>query len=314
MPATPSSELPKIVVICGPTGVGKTGFAIALAQHLGAEIVGADSMQIYRWMDIGTAKPTPAEQAAVRHHMVDIIPPDWNFDAADYARQADEIVHRIARQSVLPLVVGGTGLYIKALLFGLFETQKPDEAVRERLRAQARQQGGAALHDRLQARDPQSAARIHPNDTFRVIRALEVLELTGRPLSQHLDDHGFARPRFDALKIGLSLPRDQLYARIERRVAQMLSEGLEDEVRGLLARGFSPELKSMQSLGYRHMIDHLAGRTDCEETMRLLRRDHRRYAKRQLTWFRADPQIHWLEPGGHAAALDLITAFLGRIK
>ena len=304
------TELPKLVVICGPTGVGKTGFAVELARHLPAEIVGADSMQIYRLLTIGTAKPNPLERAAVRHHLVDVVSPDQPFDAADYARLADPIVRDIVGRGSVPLVVGGTGLYIKALLFGLFESVKPEPTVRERLRSQAALQGSAALHDLLRSRDPQAAGRIHPNDALRIVRALEVMELTGRPLSQHHSEHGFARPRFNALKIGLTLPREQLYGRIDRRVEQMLAEGLEQEVRDLLSLGFSPELKAMQSLGYRHMIDHLSGRTDREETERLLKRDHRRYAKRQLTWFRADPDIHWLEPVDHAAALNLIAAFL----
>jgi tRNA dimethylallyltransferase len=305
-----SADLPKIVVVCGPTGVGKTGFAIALARRLGAEIVGADSMQVYRCMDIGTAKPTPSEQAAIRHHMVGIISPDRPFDAADYARTADPIVRNLSSRAVLPLVVGGTGLYIKALLFGLFEARKPDKAIRERLHTQAARQGGVILHARLRALDPETAARLHPNDTLRIVRALEIIESTGRPLSQHQAEHGFARPRFDSLKIGLTLPREELYARIDRRVEQMLAEGLEGEVRGLLSQGFSPELKSMQSLGYRHMTNYLAGLTDRVETVRLLKRDHRRYAKRQLTWFRADPQIHWLDPADTEAAVALISGFV----
>lgn len=303
------SLLPKIVVIAGPTGVGKTDFAVHLAQKLRAEIVGADSMQIYREMEIGTAKPTPAEREAVRHHMVDIVPPDHSFDAADYAREADRVIQYLHERSILPLVVGGTGLYIKALLLGLFDTPKPDEALRERLRTEARQKGGESLHRRLQNLDPEAAARIHPNDTMRLVRALEIAELTGRPLSQHHAGHGFSRPRFDTLKIGLTLPREILYARIDRRVEQMVADGLEEEVRSLLARGYAPELKSMQALGYRHMVAFLQGRVDRTETERTLKRDHRHYAKRQLTWFKADPEFHWLSPAEAPNALELISTF-----
>ena len=304
------SVVQKIVVVCGPTGVGKTGFAIELARRFSGQIVGADSMQIYRRMTIGTAKPTAEEQAAVRHHLVDFLEPDQPFDAAAYAREADKVLAALDAQNILPMVVGGTGLYIKALLYGLFDSRPVDPELRRDLRRQAEKEGPEALHRQLARKDPPSAARIHPNDTYRIIRALEILATTGQPLSELRHGHGFAKPRYTALQIGLDMPRDALYHRIDQRVELMLSQGLEQEVRALLEQGFDPNLKSMQSLGYRHMVAYLQKRTDRQETVRTLKRDHRRYAKRQLTWFRADPGVHWVQAGDVRRAEEMIRAFL----
>ena len=300
----------KIVVVCGPTGIGKTGFAIALARQFNAEIVGADSMQIYRRMDIGTAKPTPEEKAAAPHHLVDVVEPDDTFDAAAYVRMADDIITHLAGRKVLPLVVGGTGLYIKTLVYGLFKGRSTDSTLRRKLMDQAEQAGSAALHARLAGKDPAAAARIHVNDSYRIIRALEIIETTGRPVSDQFERHGFARARYEALQIGLHMPRQALYDRIDKRVDMMVAQGLEAEVRRLLRDGYSPELKSMQSLGYRHMADFIQGRLAWDEALRTLKRDHRRYAKRQMTWFRAVPDIHWLEPGERARAQTMVRDFL----
>jgi len=300
----------QIIIICGPTGVGKTSFAIRLAREFGGHIVGADSMQIYRHMDIGTAKPTTEEKSAVPHHMVDIVDPDQSFDAAAYGERAGLIIQTLLSNKTVPFVVGGTGLYIKALQYGLFESRTSDMKVRTLLKAQLAEQGTAAMHARLTIQDPQSAARIHVNDVYRILRALEVIALTGQPISAHQQAHGFRQARYSALCIGLDMPRPQLYARIELRVDAMIAEGLLKEVRGLLARGYDPGLKSMQSLGYRHMIDFIQGRTDWEQTIAALKRDHRRYAKRQLTWFRADPTIQWLAPDQVADAKDMVKAFI----
>jgi tRNA dimethylallyltransferase len=300
----------KVIVICGPTGVGKTAFAINLAQHFGGEIVGADSMQIYRGMDIGTAKPTAAEQAAVSHHMVDIVDPRDNFDAAEYGRLAEACVIKMISDGKTPFVVGGTGLYIRALIYGLAEAASSNTEIRNRLETELARNGSQSMHHRLNRVDPQSAQRIHPNDAFRILRALEVFHLTGRPLTAHHADHGFARPRFHTLQIGLTLPRPELYARIDSRVDAMLAQGLEAEVRALLEKGIDPRLKSMQALGYRHMIDYLQGRLQWDETVRTLKRDHRRYAKRQMTWFGADNQVQWLQPDQFRDAVALVEKFL----
>ncbi|MCP4746557.1 MAG: tRNA (adenosine(37)-N6)-dimethylallyltransferase MiaA [Desulfobacteraceae bacterium] len=301
---------PKIIVVCGPTAVGKTGFAISLAKRFRAEIVGADSMQIYKYMDIGTAKPTQAEQAQVRHHMVDVVSPDQPFDAVEYARLADEVICNLAGNNIIPFIVGGTGLYVKALIFGLFENQKNDLQLRGKLKCQAQEKGPAHMHALLAQKDPEAAERIHPNDTYRIIRALEVVTQSGKPISVLHADHGFDQPRYQVLKIGLSMPRPDLYERINKRVDLMLEDGLEEEVRHLLAQGFSPDSKAMGSLGYRHMAAYLKGQWSKDEMVRLLKRDHRRYAKRQMTWFLADPSIQWVTSGEIDLAQTAIDEFL----
>ncbi len=298
----------KIIVICGPTGIGKTGFAIQLAKKFDTEIVGGDSMQIYRHLDIGTAKPDARERAMARHHMVDVADPDEDFDAARFARMADQIIDGLDAQGKTAIVAGGTGFYLKALLHGLFRGRAANPEVVANLEAEAAD--GTDLHARLQGLDPASAARIHPNDLFRVVRALEVVETTGRPISSLQQDHGFGEERYQSLKFGLYMDREKLYQRIEKRVDIMLEQGLVDEVRGLIDRGYSPDLKSMQSIGYRHMCDYLSGKFTYEDSVRLLKRDTRRYAKRQFTWFRREKEMVWLEPGETERAADLVTEFL----
>ena len=300
----------KLIVICGPTGSGKTGFAINLARQFNGEIVGADSVQIYRHMNIGTAKPTPAEQAAAPHHMIDIVDPDRDFDAAAYAKMATGIIRRIIARGRTVFVVGGTGFYIKALIHGLFDQGPSDPVVRRRLKRQAESEGTAVLTRRLQKIDRAAAERIHPNDTYRIIRALEVFEVTGEPLTIFQQRHGFREQRFTPLNIGLSWPRPVLYDRINRRVDMMMSQGFEDEVRQLLAGGYGSDLKSMQSLGYRHLAAVIRGDAELADALVTLKRDHRRYAKRQLTWFGAQTSVHWLAPDQTAMAGELIGAFL----
>ena len=309
MNAPSAIEAPKIVVIVGPTGSGKTGFAIGLARRFNGEIVGADSMQIYRCMDIGTAKPTPAEQAAAPHHMIDIVDPDQDFDAATYAKMATDIIFQIISRGRTAFVVGGTGFYIKALIHGLFEEGPSDPAVRRRLRQQVESEGAAALARRLQKIDYAAAEKIHPNDTYRIIRALEVFEVTGEPLTVFQQRHGFREQRFNTLELGLTWPRPVLYDRINQRVEVMMAQGFLDEVRQLLASGYGMDLKSMQSLGYRHLAAVIKGDSRLADAVTTLKRDHRRYAKRQLTWFGARQSVHWLTPDQTASAGDLIRAF-----
>jgi tRNA dimethylallyltransferase len=301
---------PDIVVICGPTGIGKTTAAITLAEACSGEIVGADSMQIYRLMEIGNAKPTPEEQARIPHHLIDIITPEIPFDAARYEKMAREIISDLHGRGKLPIVAGGTGFYIKALTQGLFDTIPHDPEVRQRLKKEADTLGGDALHERLSACDPETARKLHPNDTYRVVRALEVFETTGKPLSSHHRGHRFSGRPFRQLKLGLTMPRETLYERINTRVDQMLQAGLLDEVRNLLEKGYGPELKSMQSIGYRHMVDFIFGRLDWQEAVRTMKRDTRRYAKRQMVWFKADPDIHWLAPDELVEMRRLVEEFL----
>jgi tRNA dimethylallyltransferase len=247
-------------------------------------------------MDIGTAKPTAAEQARVVHHMVDFVEPDESFDAAQYAARAREKIIELDQQHITPFVVGGTGLYIKALLYGLFDEKVSDPEIRARLKAETDARGIQSLYERLGRLDPETASRLHPNDRYRILRALEVIAATGQTISKHHKKHGFFHQPFESLKIGLEMDRTLLYERINRRVDAMISAGFLDEVKGLMARGYSTNLKPMQSIGYRHMVDYIEGRLNWDECVRTLKRDHRRYAKRQLTWFGADPEIIWKEP------------------
>ena len=300
----------KLIVICGPTGVGKTTLSLEMADRFNGGIIGADSMQIYRYMDIGTAKPTRAEQARIPHYMIDVVNPDVDYDAARYLREAREAADDLCKQGRIPFVVGGTGFYIKALLYGLFDGAPTNPAIREQLRTDAKTEGGQALHRRLVAADPDSASRIHENDTYRVIRALEVYEHTGGPLSRYQDSHQFADDPFDGLTICLNRDREILYERIDRRVEQMMEDGLVDEVKHLLEMGYSEKHRPMQALGYRHALDFLAGRTPYEEMVDTLKRDTRHYAKRQLTWFRKDKKIHWHSPDDIEAVAERIGRFL----
>jgi tRNA dimethylallyltransferase len=301
---------PKIIVICGPTGIGKTSVGIGLAEKLGGEIISADSMQIYRYMDIGTAKPTADEQDRVRHYMIDIVDPDEDFDAVQFSQMAREKVVQLHQKGGLPVVVGGTGLYIKALLQGLFESNPVDPEIRKRLKQETVEIGSHALHDRLKQIDPDSAERLHPNDAYRIVRALETIAATGRSISEHHQDHGFADAPFDALKIGLQMDRQKLYDRIDRRVDIMIAAGLLDEVKKLLGRGYTADLKSMQSIGYRHMAAFIDGSLPWDECVRILKRDTRRFAKRQFTWFGANHQIQWFEPDQLNEMLELVEGFL----
>ena len=305
---------PNIIVICGPTGLGKTSVSIELAIDFHGEIIGADSMQIYRYMDIGTAKPTLNEQARVPYHLIDIVDPDDPFDAAGFAKMAGEMIMKLHAEGIVPFVVGGTGLYIKSLVHGLSNAGPADTDIRKRLKEVELLHGSGFLYEKLSKCDPEAAERIHPNDTYRIIRALEVYEATGMAISQYSKDHRFENRRFNVLKIGLHIERETLYERINQRVDAMIAAGLVDEVKMLLNRGYSEDLKSMQSIGYRHMIDFIKGRITWEETLRTLKRDTRRYAKRQMTWFKADPEIVWAEPEQLDYIKEMIKNFLQGAK
>lgn len=300
----------KIIVICGPTGIGKTGFAIELAKLFNGEIVGADSMQIYKQMDIGTAKPDIDEQKMAVHHLINMVDPDEDFNAGQYIRFADRVIKDIGRRNKLPIVAGGTGLYIKALLYGLFQSRKADPAILSKLSKELEEFGSEFLYEKFKKVDPLLAKKIHPNDSFRVINALEVYASTGIIKSEQLKEHGFKDDRYSYLKIGLFMDRQKLYDRINYRVDIMMNQGLLNEVKTLLKNGYTSDLKSMQSIGYKHVCDYFNNITDYEETIRLLKRDTRRYAKRQFTWFRKEKGITWLEPNEIEKASQLIIDFL----
>jgi tRNA dimethylallyltransferase len=306
-----SRKLP-IVVIAGPTGAGKTGLAIELAARFDAQIISADAVAVYRGMDIGTAKPDHEERSRIPHHLIDILNPDEPYDAARFAGDVSAIIQNLAKEGKNAFVVGGTGLYIKALLYGLMEKGRSDKTVRDRLRCELEQKGAKAMHERLAALDPAAAQRIHVNDAFRIVRAMEICELTGRPAAALRDEHGFSRPRYRALFFCLKLDRQTLYGRINRRVEQMVAQGLVGEVRSLMDKGCGPELKSMQAIGYRHMVRHVLGEISLDEAVSLTQRDTRRFAKRQLTWFAAMPGITWVEPDKAELMAELIAAHLNK--
>jgi len=288
-------ERPPVIVICGPTASGKTSLALELANGLDVEIISADSRQVYRGMDIGTAKATPQERSRVPHHLIDVVNPDQDFTTADFVRLGHEAVGFIHRRGRLPLVVGGTGLYIRTLTEGLLPAPGQDKELRRQLHALEEAEGVGGLHRRLQQIDPALAARLHPRDRVRVIRAIEVFTLSGRRLSALQEEHAFGDHPFRLLKFGLAPEREELYRHIDSRVESMLAAGLRDEVRDLLAKGYGPALKSMQTIGYREIVRHLEGVLSLDEAVALIQRSTRQYAKRQLTWFHKDKSIIWVD-------------------
>ena len=298
---------PRLVVIVGPTASGKSRLALDLARAAGGEVVSADSQQVYRGMDIGTGKVSPAERALVPHHLIDVCEPDEEMTAARWSQLADRAIAGAAARGVPVVVAGGTGLYVRALLLGLFAGPPADPALRARLRAE----GMPALRRRLEEADPASAARIDPNDEKRTIRALEVLELTGEPMSRHQarHDHRTVAPRYPARVIGLDPPRDELYRRIDSRVNDMMAAGLVDEVRRLRAAGHGPDLRSQLAIGYAEVHRHLDGVLPLGETIRLIQRNSRHYARRQRGWYRGDPAVEW-HPEPRAVAIDDLERYL----
>lgn len=284
-----------IVVLLGPTAVGKSAVAVRLALALQTEVLAADSRQVYRRMDIATDKPTEAERRGVPHGLIDLVDPETPFNVGQYRREAVREIARLHAAGKVPLIVGGTGLYVRALVRGLCEGPPSDPAVRARLETEAERLGPVALHRRLAERDPATAARLHPNDRVKVLRALEVHAQLGRPLSSLHERHAFADRPYAALLLGLNRNRQELYRRIEARVDVMLARGLVEETSRLLAAGYRRELGSMKGLGYKQMAGFLAGEYSYEEAVRRLKRDTRQFAKRQLTWFRKEPGIRWFD-------------------
>ncbi len=280
-----------MVILAGPTASGKTSLAMELAARISAEIVNADSMQVYRRMEIGTAKPTLHERRIVPHHLIDIADPDEPFDAARYLKSAAPTIKEIQERGKLPLVVGGTGLYIRVLTRGLCQGPPGDPEVKRKLVEAEKTKGLGELYLELSRIDPESAARIHQNDRQRIIRALEVFHIGGKPLSALQERHGFREMLYPAIKVFINRERAELYERIDRRVDRMIEAGFQSEVEGLLAMGYSAELKSMQSIGYRQMCAHIAGKISIEDAAIEIKRETRRYAKRQITWFGADREF-----------------------
>jgi tRNA dimethylallyltransferase len=298
-------KLNPLIVLVGPTASGKTEVAMAMAKKIGAEIISADSRQVYKGMDIGTAKPRgrwkkskTVRQFLVKdifHHMIDVVRPDEEFDAGKYKEQTDKIIKEIYARGHLPLLAGGTGLYVKAVVDGLCPSPPVDKKLREKLQKMAAKYGKMYLYRRLKKIDPGSAARIHPQNLVKILRALEVYDSSRIPLSAY--QKMTAKPDHKTVMIGLQWERSALYKRIEDRVDKMLASGLVSEVRRLLRKGYDEKLYSLQGVGYKQIAGYLKGHYDLKEAERLLKRDTRRYAKRQLTWFRKDRRIHWIKVG-----------------
>ncbi|MCE3201346.1 tRNA (adenosine(37)-N6)-dimethylallyltransferase MiaA [Paenibacillus sonchi] len=284
----------RVLVLLGPTAVGKTRLSLELAEAYDAEIISGDSMQVYRGMDIGTAKIKPEEMLGIPHHLIDIHDPRDAYSAAEFQEQGTKLIEEISRKGKLPFIVGGTGLYIESLCYGFrFSEAVADEAFRSEQDAYAEAHGAEALHARLAEVDPESAARLHPNDRRRIIRALEIHHQTKVTLSASHADQKKESP-YELCLIGLTMDRKILYKRIEDRIDQMLADGLVAEVEGLLQRGYSRSLVSMQGLGYKEIAAYLAGEMTLDEAVTLLKRDTRRFAKRQLSWFRHMKEIQWI--------------------
>ncbi len=303
-------EKQKIMVITGPTASGKSSLAVELARRFDGEIVNIDSMQVYRGMDIGTAKLSPEERKGIPHHLIDVVDPDEPFNAAIFRSLAIPILEDMISRGKTSFVVGGTGLYIKALLGGLLPCPPASESLREDLRQQLERHGPEFLHRELERLDPETARRIHPHDRTRIMRSLEIMMLRKEPLSKSVQKHGFRERPFRAMKICLQTDREDLYHRINERSQGMMEKGLIEETRSLLDRGYSPDLKAMKSLGYRHAVGYLMGKWSKDETLGRLQRDTRRYAKRQITWFRADKEMIWCEPGEEEEIALMVARFL----
>jgi tRNA dimethylallyltransferase len=292
---TLATSKPRLLVLVGPTAVGKTKLSLDIARSYDCEIISGDSMQIYRGMDIGTAKASAEERELVPHHLIDIHDPDYPFSVAEFQGRVRELIADIHSRGKLPFIVGGTGLYVESVCYDYrFTEAASDEVFRREQDAYADQFGEEALHQRLQSVDPVSAARLHPNDRRRVIRALEIAHITGKPMSEHLADQKKESP-YELCIIGLTMERGLLYKRIEERVDQMIDSGLVEEVQRLLAEGWPKTSISMQGLGYKEIVSYLEGEFTLSRAIELLKRNTRHFAKRQLSWFRHMQDIEWVD-------------------
>jgi len=309
---------PRLVAIVGPTATGKSALGIALAERVkpfGGEIVSCDSTAVYRGFDIGTDKVPADEQHGIPHHMVDVVEPTEEYSAARYAREAAAIIRDITSRGKLPILVGGTGFYYRALTRGLFEGPSRDEALRRRLERVAERRGPAALHRWLSRVDPASASRIQPADVKRVVRALEVWRLTGRPLTDHFADTASPLPEYEVLTFAPRITQEQTADRVARRVDKQFEQGLMDEIRSLLARGIPETALPFTGLVYRQALEFLHGVRDEAATRELIVRENRKYSRRQLIWFRKEPNLRWLDgPGERADTQDAVATFLRDLR
>ncbi len=289
-------EKEKILIITGPTAVGKTDLSIDLAKRFKGEVISADSMQIYKGMDIGTAKVREEEMQGIPHHLIDIVEPNVEYTVSDFKSDASGIISDLNKKGSLPIVVGGTGLYINSLIYNLnFTRVEANQEIRDKYEDYALNFGNDALHDKLKRLDPKSAEKLHPNDVKRVVRALEIYDLTGRPMSETSPNFREKNNKYDFYLLGLYRNRKKLYERIDYRVDLMIEAGLIEEVEGLLSMGYDEDLVSMAAIGYKEVVDYIKSRTSYETMLETLKRNSRRYAKRQLTWFRREEDVHWVD-------------------
>lgn len=290
-----TDKKPKLIVILGPTAVGKTKLGIEIAKKIGASIISADSLQIYKYLDIGTAKPSLDQRAAVEHHLIDVLDPTEDCNAGIYRELALSKIHQLLKDGKEIVVVGGTFLYVKVLLSGLLNDIGVDKLLRAELKEIRKKKGTHALHKRLGLIDPESAVRINKNDYVRIERAIEVYHLTGKTISEHQKKHAFQDNKFDSLKIGIGIERNDLRARIDKRVDMMVEQGFLEEVEKLRGMGYSPNLKPMQSIGYKQINQYLDTNITFDRAIEVIKRDSKRFSKRQMTWLRADKEIEWFD-------------------
>lgn len=304
-----------LIILTGPTAVGKTETSLALAEAVGGEIVSADSIQIYRYMDIGSAKIGREEMQGIPHHLIDVLNPDEEFNVVEFQKMALSAMEQIYGRGHIPILTGGTGFYIQAVLYGIdFDETETDLSCRRELEAYARERGARALHERLARVDSRAAGEIHPNNVRRVVRALEYYCQTGRRISDHNEEQRKRSSPYRFAYFVLNRDREALYERINQRVEQMLEQGLEQEVRGLLSMGYSRELVSMQGLGYKEMAAYLADELTLEEAAEIIKRDTRHFAKRQLTWFKREPEVEWIAMEDYPDTEQLVRELLIRLE
>jgi tRNA dimethylallyltransferase len=302
--------LRKILAIVGPTASGKSELAIFLAENLGGEIINFDSIQFYKKLNIGTAKPSPEEMKKVPHHLYDLLELEEEFNAGKFVEIADKVIEEVSSRKRLPILAGGTGLYLRALEYGLFSVEVPEE-IRNSLRKEA-EKNLKKLYEKLKELDPEYAKKISPKDKVRITRALEVIYATSKPFSEfHKENPFFKRKRYDILKIGLKLERKELYRKINQRVLKMIEAGWVKEVEELLKQGYSPGLKPFKAIGYRYITAYLQKKLPLEKAIKLIQRDTRRYAKRQLTWFKKEKDVHWFSPEEKEKILSFVKNWLG---
>jgi len=303
--------LKKVLVILGPTASGKTKVSLEIADILDIEIISADSRQVYRFMDIGTAKPTPEQRKRVPHHLIDIVDPDQYFTAADYSIKAREVLKEVVSKGKEPVVVGGSGLYLRALFKGIFKGPGRDEIIRQKLKERADNYGVESLYLELKEKDPEAAQKIGPHDLVRIIRALEVYELTGKRISDLQKEGEYPPEEYTFVKIGLNLNRETLYHRIEQRVEEMIKAGLIDEVESLKKKGYDLSLAPLRTFGYKEIFQYLEGEMGLDEAKGKIKLNTQHYAKRQLTWFKKEEEIIWIDGGKLNLKEEILKAFNG---